>query len=48
VAAVEPVVFRHRRQGAEVGLGGMNEAGATLIDKVGRHEKAHLLAGAAH
>jgi len=48
VAAVDKVVFRYRRQGAEVVLSGMNEAGSTLIDKVGRHDKTHLPAGVAH
>lgn len=48
VAAVDKVVFRYRRQGAQVDLIGMNEAGRTLIDKVGRHDKNHLPVGAAH
>lgn len=48
VAAVDKVVFRYRRQGAEVVLNGMNEASATLIDKVGKHDKAHLPSGVAH
>ena len=45
VAAVDKVVFRYRRQGAEVEVIGMNEAGQTLIDKVGRHDKGHLPSG---
>lgn len=48
VAAVDKVVFRYRRQGAEVTVTGMNEAGQTLIDKVGRHDKDHLPQGLAH
>ncbi|MFN3558884.1 MAG: SulP family inorganic anion transporter [Brevundimonas sp.] len=48
VAAVDKVVFRYRRQGAVVEVIGMNDAGRTLIDRVGRHDKAHLPAGAAH
>jgi SulP family sulfate permease len=48
VAAVDKVVFRYRRQGAQVDLIGMNEAGRTLIDKLGRHDKSHLPVGAAH
>lgn len=48
VAAVDKVVFRYRRQGAEVGVIGMNEAGRTLIDRVGKHDKDHLPAGVAH
>lgn len=49
VAAVDKVVFRYRRQGAEVELIGMNEAGQTLVDRVGKHDKSHLPVGnAAH
>ena len=49
VAAVDKVVFRYRRQGAEVELIGMNQAGQTLVDQVGKHDKSHLPAGeAAH
>lgn len=48
VAAVDKVVFRYRRQGAEVTVIGMNEAGQTLIDRVGKHDKDHLPVGAAH
>jgi SulP family sulfate permease len=47
VAAVDKVVFRYRRQGAEVELIGMNQAGQTLVDQVGKHDKSHLPAGAA-
>jgi SulP family sulfate permease len=46
VAAVDRVVFRYRRQGAEVEVKGMNQASATLIEQVGRHDKTHLPAGA--
>ncbi len=45
VAAVDKVVFRYRRQGAEVELIGMNQAGQTLVDRVGKHDKSHLPAG---
>jgi len=48
VAAVDKVVFRYRRQGAAVEVIGMNEAGRTLIDRVGKHDKDHLPAGVAH
>jgi SulP family sulfate permease len=47
-AAVDKVVFRYRRQGAEVVLTGMNAATQSLVDKVGRHDKDWLPAGAAH
>ena len=46
VAAIDKVVFRYRRQGAEVELVGMNQASRTLIGQVGKHDKAHLPAGA--
>jgi SulP family sulfate permease len=42
VAAVDKVVFRYRRQGAEVIVTGMTEAEKTLIQRVGRHDKTHL------
>ncbi len=47
-AAVDKVVFRYRRQGAEVNLTGMNEATTTLIGRVGQHDKTHLPQGAGH
>jgi len=47
-AAVDKVVFRYRRQGAEVNLIGMNEATTTLIGRVGQHDKTHLPQGAGH
>ena len=39
VAAVDKVVFRYRRQGAEVSVISMNEAGRTLVERVGRYDK---------
>lgn len=48
VAAVDKVVFRYRRQGAVVRVVGMNAAAATLVDRVGRHDKTHLPEGAGH
>lgn len=47
VAAVDKVVFRYRRQGAEVVVTGMNAAARTLVERVGKFEKMHLPAGAA-
>ena len=44
-AAVDKVVFRYRRQGAEVVLTGMNAASKTLVTRVGRHERQHLPKG---
>lgn len=46
VAAVDKVVFRYRRQGAEVRVNGMNAASRTLVDNLGRFEKQHLPEGA--
>ena len=46
VAALDKVVFRYRRQGAAIEVIGMTQAERTLIEKVGRHDKAHLPAGA--
>jgi SulP family sulfate permease len=46
VAAVDKVVFRYRRQGAEVELLGMNEASATLVERLGKHDKVALPDGA--
>jgi SulP family sulfate permease len=48
VAAVDKVVFRYRRRGAEVAVSGMNTAAASLVDRVGLHDKAHLPEGAGH
>ena len=46
VAAVDKVVFRYRRQGAQVQVVGMNDAARTLVTRVGRFEKMHLPDGA--
>lgn len=40
--AVDKVVFRYRRQGAQVEVIGMNEASRTLVARVGLHDKTHL------
>lgn len=45
VAAVDKVVFRYRRQGAEVRVTGMSQASRTLVERVGKFEKMHLPAG---
>ena len=42
VAAVDKVVFRYRRQGAEVELIGMNQASQTLVERIGKYDKNHL------
>lgn len=44
--AVDKVVFRYRRQGAEVVVTGMTEAEASLVQQVGRHDKTRLPAAA--
>ncbi len=46
VAAVDKVLFRYRRQGAQVEVVGMNDAARTLVARVGRFEKMHLPADA--
>jgi SulP family sulfate permease len=48
VAALDKVVFRYRRQGAEVVVTGMDAAERTLVERVGRHDKDHLPAAAGH
>lgn len=45
VAAVDKVVFRYRRQGAEVRITGMSQASRALVERVGKFEKMHLPAG---
>ncbi|HCO61728.1 MAG TPA: sodium-independent anion transporter [Porticoccaceae bacterium] len=39
VAALDKVVLKFRREGAEVNLVGMNEASATIVDTFGVHDK---------
>lgn len=39
VGAVDKVVLRFRRQGAVVGLTGLNQASTTLLDSLGIHDK---------
>ncbi len=39
IAAIDKVVLKFRRMGAEVELIGLNEASATLLDKLGIHDK---------
>jgi SulP family sulfate permease len=48
VAALDKVVFRYRRQGAEVRVVGLDEAGAALVARQGVHDKGHLPQSAAH
>jgi SulP family sulfate permease len=49
VAALDKVIIRFRREGAEVDVIGLNEASATVVDKFGVHnnpeEVAKLLGG---
>lgn len=42
VAAVDKVVFRYRRQGAEVVVSGMDKAGGNLVERLGRFDKVSL------
>jgi SulP family sulfate permease len=39
VAALDKVVLKFRREGAEVDVIGLNEASATIIDRFGIHDK---------
>ena len=43
VTAVDMVVLKFRREGAEVELMGMNEASETLVDKLGVHNRPDAL-----
>ena len=43
VAALDRVVLKFRREGAEVDILGMNEASATLVDKLAIHDKPDAL-----
>lgn len=40
VAALDKVVMKFRRQGAEVDVVGLNEASSTIVDKLAIHDKA--------
>ncbi|WP_425331942.1 SulP family inorganic anion transporter [Brevundimonas nasdae] len=48
VAAVDKVVFRYRRQGADVQVIGMNESGQSLVDRVGQFDKGAQPVGTSH
>ncbi|PTB84627.1 sodium-independent anion transporter, partial [Pseudidiomarina aestuarii] len=39
VAALDKVVIKFRREGAEVEVRGLNEASATIVDRFGVHDK---------
>ncbi len=39
VGALDTVVVKFRREGTEVEILGMNEASATLVDRLGVHDK---------
>jgi SulP family sulfate permease len=43
VGALDKVVLKYRREGAEVEILGMNEATATIVDKLGTHDKPGAL-----
>ncbi len=43
VAALDRVVLKFRREGTEVEILGMNEASATLVDRLGTHDKPGAL-----
>ncbi|HWU49344.1 MAG TPA: SulP family inorganic anion transporter [Asticcacaulis sp.] len=48
VAAMDSVVFRYRKSGAQVQVTGMSEACRGLVARVGQHDKTHLPQGAGH
>ena len=39
VAALDMVVLKFRREGAEVDILGLNEASETIVDKLAMHDK---------
>jgi SulP family sulfate permease len=43
VAALDTVVLKFRREGAEVTIIGLNEASETIVDKLGEHDKPGAL-----
>ncbi len=43
VAALDMVVLKFRREGAEVNIVGMNEASETIVDRLGIHDKPGAL-----
>jgi SulP family sulfate permease len=43
VAALDKVVLKFRREGTEVEINGLNEASATLVDRLGIHDKPDAL-----
>jgi len=43
VGALDKVVMKFRREGTEVELIGMNEASATIVDKLAIHDKPNAL-----
>ncbi|MEQ8800999.1 MAG: STAS domain-containing protein, partial [Haliea sp.] len=43
VSALDKVVIKFRREGAEVNLVGMNAASATIVDRFGVHDKPEAI-----
>jgi SulP family sulfate permease len=43
VGALDKVVLKFRREGADVEIAGLNEASATLVDKLAVHDKPDAL-----
>ena len=43
VGALDKVVLKFRREGAEVNLVGMNAASATIVDRFGVHDKPEAI-----
>jgi sulfate permease, SulP family len=43
VATLDKVVYKYRRLGAEIDILGLNEASATIVDRLATHDKAHVI-----
>lgn len=43
VAALDMVVLKFRREGAEVGIVGLNQASETIVDRLAIHDKPGAL-----
>jgi SulP family sulfate permease len=48
IGALDKVVLRLRKNGAEVAMLGLNEASATMVDRFGRHDKGDAGPAAVH
>ena len=44
IDAIEKAVLKFRRAGIEVGITGLNDAGATIVDKLAVHDQQGAIA----